>query len=156
MTEIVVPLEEAKSQTDTDLNHNRKLWQRAAVTSVLASTAVTAFFAERYGWTRDWAEVPRDIANSAGHPVFGYVGTYAAAAAATTYKRSSAFINTTIINFAAEQLQTSLIYPNYNPFSAPHLPETFKDYAAALGGGMLFHAMNRRQAETVESEEPLT
>lgn len=151
MTEIAVPLEEAKSEVDIEPNRSSKLFQRAAVTSVLAGTAVAAFFAERHGWTRSWDEVPRDIANSAGHPFFGYVGAYAAALTTTAHKKSMAFINTTIINFAAEQTQTSLIYPNYDPFSVPHLPETMKDYAFALGGGLLFMAMNRESGEKTDS-----
>lgn len=133
------------------------LLTKIGVAAALGGLAAASKWAEYKGIDHDMIAPSRWTIDSTAHPLLGYMGAWAASAAANMSPRrplgllkgKAAFIGATAANFAVEGAQSFTVAASqYVDFwSSRNLPETAKDYAFALAGMALFMYQNRRQEQ---------
>lgn len=148
--------EPVDSTTDTtqaggDTYKNVNLSRLVTTTMVLTYISALAVSAEYSGYNDVLPEIPEMIASSMGHPAVGYLGGGAAGLAAidkSPVARTGAILaGATMANLFVEKAQSvAVASPEFVDFlSRQNLPETAKDYAAALLGAALVAVQLRRK-----------
>lgn len=134
---------EAAVLVDSGQTHESTgIWEKAGVAVALSGLAIVSKWAEYKGYDREMIAPERWATDSMAHPLFGYAGAWAAVA--LSRRRQSfegargrvALAGATTANFAVEGVQSVAVAASqYAKFWTPNnLPETFRDYVAALAG----------------------
>lgn len=151
--EASAPVPSAEAAPEAAPDESTGIWAKIGVATGLGGLAVASKYAEYKGYDRELVAPERWVVDSTAHPVFGYMGAWAATAlgrrreSLSRFRSKIAFAGATAANFAVEGAQSVTVATSqYVEFWAGrNTPETTKDYFFALAGLGLYLWQERRK-----------